>query len=83
LAIRQRVFDRLSGYAVAERMTAVAPTADPEEEILRASLLIRRDIADQFKEAAASIAAMSDGLRCEHSGPWAPYSFAPADNEEA
>lgn len=76
--LAQTVFDRLAGCAVAQQVSPIAPAADlaGEEEILRASFLVSRDRAESFEEAVGSAADTSDGMRCERSGPWPPYSFA-------
>ena len=81
----QKVFDRLSGSAVAGQVNPLGPTADlvGEEEILRAGFLVARDGAAHFEEEVRSVADASVGLRCESSGPWPPYSFAAWNDEEA
>ena len=80
----QNVFDQLMTRAVAGHMSPMGPTpdGDGEMEILRASFLVARDLTDGFTAEVAAIAESSEGLRCESSGPWPPYSFAATDVEE-
>jgi hypothetical protein len=79
----QSAFSQLAHYAVAAQVSSV-PDADlvSEVEILRASFLIARDSAEQFKEDLCSGANSNEWLRCDYSGPWPPYSFAVRDDEE-
>jgi hypothetical protein len=78
-------FDRLASYAVAREMSSVAPAADPrgEREILRASFLVSRDAVEHFIEEVRSSGDSTDGVRCDYSGPWPPYSFTTLDYKEA
>jgi hypothetical protein len=82
-AVAHRTFDRLARFAVASQMSEVEPATDSagEAEILRSSFLVARDVAEQFREAVRATAG--DGLRCDHSGPWPPYSFAARYEVEA
>ena len=84
-AVADRAFDRIAGCAVAGEVSPVGPAADlaGELEILRASFLVSRDRAERFKEEVDSTADGSEGLRCEFSGPWPPYTFALPHDEEA
>ena len=79
--LAQTAFDRLEGSVVSARpghVTRAAGRAD-EIEILRAAFLVARDRIDRFDEELSAIADAGEGLRCECSGPWAPYSFAICD----
>jgi hypothetical protein len=51
-------------------------------EILRAAFLVRRTNADTFLAELRSCVEERDGVHCEYSGPWAPYSFAVPIQEE-
>jgi Gas vesicle synthesis protein GvpL/GvpF len=59
-----------------------APAAHGEIEILRAAFLVPRANADTFLAEVRSCIEGRDGVRCEYSGPWAPYSFAVPTEEE-
>lgn len=83
--LAQEAFDRLAGSAVAGQ---VNPAGSParragEVEILRASFLVARDSAWLFEAEVSSLADTTNGLRCDCSGPWAPYSFAGQNDEAA
>jgi hypothetical protein len=82
--LAQSAFDRLAATAVAGQVSPVASAADAagEVEILRAAFMVARDGAERFEEQVRSVADASEGLRCECSGPWPPYSFAVLDVEE-
>jgi hypothetical protein len=73
----------MAGAAVAGQVNPVGPVADAagEVEILRAAFLVARDGAERFEAEVRSAADASEGLRCECSGPWPPYSFAAVDRE--
>jgi hypothetical protein len=58
------------------------PAAHGEIEILRAAFLVRRANADPFQAELRSCVEGHDGVHCEYSGPWAPYSFAVPIEEE-
>ena len=75
--IAQRAFNWLSGYAVAAQLKPVRAVthSDGEVEILRASFLVARDGAEQFKEEVRFSGVTNEGLRCENRGPWPPHSF--------
>jgi hypothetical protein len=83
--LAQSAFDRLAGCAVAGQVSAAGPAVDAagEVEILRAAFLVARDGAEDFHAAVRAAADAGEGLRCEHSGPWPPYSFASWVDEEA
>lgn len=78
-ALGQATFDRLSFHAVDGQVSPLAPIADfaGELEILRASFLVGRECVEAFEDEVRS-SNTCDGLRCEQSGPWPPYSFAAA-----
>jgi hypothetical protein len=81
----QAAYDRLARWAVAGRVTPPArstPDAHGEIEILRAAFLVRRANADTFLAEVRSCVEGHDGVHCEYSGPWAPYSFAVPIEEE-
>jgi 1,2-phenylacetyl-CoA epoxidase PaaB subunit len=85
VTLAQDVFERLAGYAVGRQVNkvrSVDQSAD-ELEILSASFLVSRTRVERFKEEARSCADTGDGLRCEYSGPWPPYSFAVGDEGNA
>ena len=80
-ALAQGALERLAGCAVdgqVRQAAAPAPEAD-EVEILRASFLVARDGTGHFKDEMRSCAGAGEGLRCEYTGPWPPYSFATPD----
>ena len=59
------------------------PNAHGEIEILRAAFLVRRANAATFQAELRSCVEGRDGVHCEYSGPWAPYSFAVPIEEDA
>lgn len=81
----EKTFDRLSTFAVDALANPPKPATHATEqvEILRASFLISRDIAEQFRSEIQLCGAESDGVRCEYTGPWPPYSFAAQEDGEA
>jgi hypothetical protein len=83
--LAQGAFDLLAGSSVAGQVSPVGPVKDAagEVEILRAAFLVARDGAEDFEAAVRSAADAGEGLRCECSGPWPPYSFAAVDVEDA
>lgn len=85
VALAQTAFDRLAVFAVTGQMTSVEPDAGPtgETEILRACFLVPRASAERFAEEVRASADEAEGLRCDFSGPWPPYSFTAWDNEGA
>jgi hypothetical protein len=83
--LAQAAYEHLARWAVADRVTPPArssPTAHGEIEILRAAFLVPRANADTFLAEVRSCAEGRDGVRCEYSGPWAPYSFAVPTEED-
>jgi hypothetical protein len=83
--LAQAEYEHLPRGAVAGRVTPPArstPTAHGESEILRAAFLVRRASADTFRAELRSCVESRDGVRCDYSGPWAPYSFVVPIEEE-
>ncbi len=74
----ETVYDRLASAAVAAQPTPVGTASDEagEVEILRAAFLVARAGAERFEAELGDASDADAGLRCEHSGPWPPYSFA-------
>lgn len=83
--LARNAFDRLTAVAIAGQVNPVGAGADSatEVEILRAAFLLARDDAERFDAELCSVADASEGIRCECSGPWPPYSFAVVDTEAA
>ncbi|HET9004499.1 MAG TPA: GvpL/GvpF family gas vesicle protein [Gemmatimonadaceae bacterium] len=83
--LARNAFDRLTAVAIAGQVNPAAAGADSatEVEILRAAFLLARDDAERFDAELCSVADASEGIRCECSGPWPPYSFAVVDTEAA
>jgi hypothetical protein len=86
LELAQTTYEHLARWAIAGQATQPArstPNAHGEMEILRPAFLVRRTNADTFVAELRSYVEDRDGVRCEYSGPWAPYSFAvPIEEEE-
>jgi hypothetical protein len=61
---------------------ARSTAAHGEIEILRAAFLVRRTTTAPFLAEVGSCVEGRDGVRCDYSGPWAPYSFAVPIEEE-
>jgi hypothetical protein len=81
----QAAYEHLAARAVASQMTQPArstPNAQGEIEVLRAAFLVRRADANTFLAELRSYVEGRDGVHCEYSGPWAPYSFAEPTEEE-
>lgn len=83
--LAESTLDRLAIHAVAAQVNPVSRHSDlaTELEILSASFLVRRDGTEQFADEVQSWVDSNEGLRCDYSGPWPPYSFASHDEEEA
>jgi hypothetical protein len=62
--------------------TRSTPNGQGEIEVLRAAFLVRRIHTDTFLAELRSYVEGRDGVHCEYSGPWAPYSFAVPIEEE-
>jgi hypothetical protein len=83
--LAQAAYEHLARWAVAGRVTPPArssPEAHGGIEVLRAAFLVRRARADTFLAELRSHIEGRDGLHCEYSGPWAPYSFAVPTEED-
>jgi hypothetical protein len=83
--LAQAAYERLARWAVAGQVRPPprsTPTAHGEIEILRAAFLVRRTNADTFLAELRSCVEERDGVYCEYSGPWAPYSFVAPMEEE-
>ena len=82
----RQLAQHLVRWAVASRVTQPprsTPNAQGEIEVLRAAFLVRRAQAETFLTELRSYVQGRDGVHCEYSGPWAPYSFAvPIEEEE-
>ncbi len=78
-------YNRLAAHAVAGQISPRPPQpADSasEREALRAAFLVQRGARDDFLQEIERLVQAQDGLRCEYSGPWPPYSFASIDGED-
>lgn len=83
--LAQTKYKRLARFAVAGQVTPRSQrTADEagEREILHATFLVRRANTASFLEEVQCQGEEQEGLRCEYSGPWPPYSFAELSREE-
>jgi hypothetical protein len=78
VTLAQKTFDRLASCALQGQVgTAVRNAeANGEVEILNATFLVKRDGAEHFMEEVRTTNDPAEGLRCECSGAWPPYSFA-------
>lgn len=77
--LAQAGYERLVRHATAGQVHSTGhPTEDAraEIEVLRAAFLVRRESEGAFVAEVNAFAASVEGLRCESSGPWPPYSFA-------
>ena len=85
VTLAERAFDRLSPCAVDALVNPLNAAADQTDdvEILRASFLVARSGAERFESEVLLLSDLNIGLRCELTGPWAPYSFAAQDIQEA
>jgi len=81
VTLAQSAFDRLVSSAMAGQVSLVRPAADANSkvEILRAAFLVSRDGIEQFDAEVHAVADAGEGLHCECTGPWPPYSFAAFD----
>lgn len=78
-------YERLARFAVAGQSNPRSPRATSEageQEIFHASFLVQRANLADFLEEVQRLAEEQEGLRCEYSGPWPPYSFAELPREE-
>ncbi len=82
--LAQASYERLARYAVAGQITPrpQKPDEADEHQVLHATFLVQRTNAPTFLAEAQRLIAEQEGLRCEYSGPWPPYSFArPAEED--
>ncbi len=81
--LAQAGYDHLAELAVAAQLgdRSGSPSASEEPEILRAAFLIRRTSGEAFVEEVRGFVAGHEGVRCEYSGPWPPYSFVTLGEE--
>jgi Gas vesicle synthesis protein GvpL/GvpF len=82
----EALYEELGRWAVAEERSSVArvaPDSSGEVEILRAAFLVHRESQDAFLQNVRTWNELQEGLRCTHSGPWPPYSFAVLADEES
>jgi hypothetical protein len=78
-------YERLARFAVAGRSNPRSQRATGkagEQEIFHASFLVQRANLAPFLEEVQRLGEEQEGLRCEYSGPWPPYSFAELPREE-
>ena len=83
--LAQTYYQRLAGYAVAGQISPHSQKPAErggEREVLHATFLIERSETDKFLEEMQGLAQEQEGIRCEYSGPWPPYSFASMSREE-
>jgi len=80
----EKAFDRLGTFAVDALASPAKPPTDANDdlEILRASFLVPRDNVEQFQAEVRLYCDETDGVRCECTGPWPPYSFAAQEDGE-
>jgi Gas vesicle synthesis protein GvpL/GvpF len=84
-AIAERVDATLAGLAVdSRRRPPQRPqlSGAPGENVLNAAYLIDVGRTEEFTVLARRLDAEAPDTRVELTGPWAPYSFALADDEE-
>ena len=78
-------YKRLERFAVAGQnnpRSQKAPGEAGEQELFHATCLVQRANLATFLEEVQRLAEEQEGLRCEYSGPWPPYSFAELPREE-
>jgi Gas vesicle synthesis protein GvpL/GvpF len=84
-AAAERLDTTLEGLAVDSRQR---PPQRPQlsgargENVLNAAYLVDAERTEEFAALAMGLGAEAPGTRIEFTGPWAPYSFAPPDDEE-
>ncbi|MBI2863122.1 MAG: GvpL/GvpF family gas vesicle protein [Chloroflexi bacterium] len=71
--LAQTAYDRLSGHSTSADLSR--HPKDGEVEILRAAFIVPRQQLHGFLDEVHRLAEGDEGLRCEYTGPWAPYSF--------
>jgi hypothetical protein len=77
--LAQASYRRLACYAVAGQISprpALEASSDNEHEVLHATFLVHRSRTDGFLREMHQVVQEQEGMRCEYSGPWPPYSFA-------
>jgi hypothetical protein len=77
--LAQSGYDHLARRAVAGQVNPIrraTSNVSGDWEILRAAYLVRRSNQGTFIAEIQILAESQEGLRCEYSGPWPPYSFA-------
>jgi Gas vesicle synthesis protein GvpL/GvpF len=82
----QAEYEHLARGAAAGQLTQPARSASEthdEIEVLRAAFLVPRASADTFLAELRSCVEGREGVHCEYSGPWPPYSFAVLTEEKA
>jgi Gas vesicle synthesis protein GvpL/GvpF len=83
-AAAARVDATLAGLAVDSRHR---PPQSPRlsgargENVLNATYLVDAERAEEFAARASHLESEAPGARVEVTGPWAPYSFAPPDDQ--
>ena len=84
--LAQAGYDQLARYAIAGHIghqpDARRGSRD-EVELLRAAFLVSRSTASAFAEGIRRFTEGEEGLRCEYSGPWSPYSFVAAEEDDS
>lgn len=78
-------YKRLARFAVAGQSNPRSQKATGEageQEIFHATLLVQRASLASFLAEVQRLGEEQEGLRCEYSGPWPPYSFAELPREE-
>jgi hypothetical protein len=83
--LAQGSYARLAGHAVAGQISPRAQKAADEggeREVLHAAFLVQRANTDDFLQEMQRLVQEQEGLRCDYSGPWPPYSFARLAGEE-
>ncbi|HEY7976235.1 MAG: GvpL/GvpF family gas vesicle protein [Ktedonobacterales bacterium] len=83
-----QVYDQFAHHARAGLLTwrmagARLDQDDAHAELMRAAFLVPRDSAQAFIAEVGAVAARQPELWSAYSGPWAPYSFAAQQPEEA
>jgi hypothetical protein len=83
--LAQTSYRRIAAYAIAGQISPRSPKpADKgdEREVLHATFLVQRVKIDGFLGEIQRLVQEQEGIRCEYSGPWPPYSFASIGKEE-
>ncbi|MEC3992808.1 GvpL/GvpF family gas vesicle protein [Actinacidiphila sp. DG2A-62] len=82
-AMVQRVVERASAFATAHarhRPQQGALASGPGENVANLAFLVPRARQEAFTAAMEALGATRPGVRVEVTGPWAPYSFATAQD---